>query len=1405
MSKCKITGKVLSIQLGREETQIVLMGKGSEVLHSALVETPAGAVEDGMIRNMDAVRGMLKEALKVPEFKRVRQAVFTLCTSQIITETVTVPDLPDSRLGKLLQSNVDMYFPVDMNDYQLVWQKIGSKNKGDLKEVAVQLWAVPNTMLPRYYAVGNACGLSVLAVDYCGHSIATAVGASFAKSAKAAKKPSVKLDLNAPITFGKKKEEKVEPAAALAVEAAEALDTDLHITLDKDLMGMTCVQEGQVVYQRFIRCGSDPSYQFGELAMMLEYFSAMEQGRGSYISGIVSGALADDRELVRELSDVLGINVKVLDSAVDPRFCLCVGAARTAMDFGNPALNKPGKARKDLQNSLWQYALILVGGLALISVIMLTLSSRIVWSSGIGRLESTRQNLMVQAQKTAGFADNYNAYVSKYNAYSADWDTVFSSLRTYNDNLVLVLEELENTLPENTSVTGLQINPDGMNVQFACATKEEAAYLIMALRELQYADLLNISDLQGGGVGPATSYGSDEEEQPPTEGSSQGGSALADLLDSEITEAEMDKMSANMTMDEVKALNRNYIAKASASHKSLDSLKANSSYDEKAFSNKKGEERADVVALRTLLTTNPYAAERFADMLINEDFDRGGDSYLMGHILLDLMMLQQSGKLDTESDLMGSMNALVDILVKDETTLLKTESLLKTDKEMETWYTYYLEVETGVQPARKLPYLDRDKLINDLMDGRFNSGSSGLDKKLGSAVTQGTRDTVQSRNSAEKLGISLNAYLSKGTAGNPVTDEMLQQYLKTGSSGCGPVDKNINGAVSGGAIDAQLTKMVETHKAAGTTGNADVDKLIEKYQEKGQTGSSVLDGLLDRSGVKYEEPTEPAPTDPPATEPPATEPKPTEPKPTEPKPTEPPVTEPPATEPKPTEPKPTEPGGSGGILGGMTEEDMKNMAIQYMLTGSTGNFMADVLLNNYKQNGTTGVPAVDAKLEPYKEYITGEVTMEDLIGQYISTGTTGNDQIDGMIGSYLTTGTTGNKSMDEVMDAYITSGALDSQIGEMMDKYLTTGTTGNKVFDKMVDNYLTKGTTGNKTLDKTIDGYLGKTSMRDKLLDMVINSVKNGTTGNKVVDSMVKNYLTTGSTGNKVIDSMIKDAITGNRPEPPAVDIPGIGDKPLGEVIGNLTINQLDQILENYLIYGSSGNDTLDEMLDDYFEKYTTGNDAFDKVIKDFIENGYASDELTNALLDYMNGANAGNSTLENMFKDYFDTGSTGNPTLDNIFDAFLGDRAPGKNPGGNKPGEDKPDDGFKIPTDAELKSMAMQYWLTGSTGNKFYDTLFAKYKKDGTTGFPELDKKLEPYKQYILASGNNGNTNPDHSDKLNGGAGGGGSADTRIFFSAMLGYNNQLISAELNRKGLDYSDKVQLIPYETEQQEVGE
>lgn len=1062
MSKCKITGKVLIIQLGRDETQIALMGKGSEILHSAIVPTPVGAVEDGVIRNPDAVRGMLKTALKTPEFKHVRQAVFSLCTSQVIAETVTIPDLPVQKVEKLLQANVDTYFPVDMQDYQLVWEIIGpgSKESG-LKELAVQLWAVPTAMIARYYNVANACGLSVAAIDYCGHSIATAVGASFSKPVKAARERK-KLNLNAEITFGRKKQEAEPAASAVATETRYIPDTDLYLSLDSDLLGMTFVQDGQVVMQRFVQCGANPAFQFGELAMMVEYFRSLEAGRGSPISGIVSGSLALDKQLTEELADTLGLELALWDGGYEPRWTLCAGSARTTLDFGVPALNRPGNARRQVESQLWQYGLVLLSGAALVAVVLFTLSSRLTWNSSINSLESTKQTLMIQAQKSSGYADNYKTYSSLYDSYSADWETIFSSLRTYNDNLVLVLEELENTLPENSSVTNLQIAADGMTVQFACATKEEAAYLIMALRELRYADLTSISNLSGGGGGPATSYGPDHsDEEPPTEGSyeltTDDLDAVASVIAGAVDKDAAMELAMNLSPEQILLLAEAYGTQPETSYATLADLMA---ANEVTF-----EQRSS--AANEMLTNNPFTMKKFAELLKQDwnsenvilinDFMRRCSSTGNWDIIEWMEDWISSGTVEDTDEALEYYKRAVDLIVNDPDLLADAEELFCTDPEMEQWYIYYLEVELGREKL-VLPYLDVDKVVEDLLEGGFDTGDPELDEQLKGIISDDVWELIEEIKSRpnyteEELTKLLSKYLTEGTTGSEALDAMIEKYLTTGTTGYDYLDDMIGNYLKSTAAKALMNDLLAKYLSEGTTGNATLDGMIDQYLATGSTGNATLDALI----VDYLN------------------------------------------------------SASGKAI-------INSLIAKYLSEGTTGNAQLDAMIEKYLTTGTTGNAALDALIKAYldnlggggnpgddngKEDVFGGLTQDEiaeLVNKYMTTGSTGVPALDALIEKYLTTGTTGIPELDAVIEDYLNSDAGKALIGSLVNRYLTTGTTGNNTLDALINKYISTGTTGNSVLDALIQKYLSDILVNggtggDDLSD-IIDAILGGNTGN---------------------------------------------------------------------------------------------------------------------------------------------------------------------------------------------------------------------------------------------------------------------------------------------------------------------
>lgn len=903
MTISKKNDKLLYVQLGRDETRFAMSG-GPDAPKLTL-QTPAGAVGDGVIQSVEAVRAMIKSALQQPEFKGCRKVVFSLCTSQVITETVTTPELPAKRLEKLLLANVDMYFPVDMAEYKLVWQVIGPKG-GDTKEQLVQLWAVPTAMLSRYYQVANACNLLVERIDYCGNSFAAAVGASFTKPVKAKDRPKerAKLSLNTEITFGKKKQAEEPVAAEEPAPVRRQVHTQLHVLLESDMLGITFVQEGQVMLQRFVRCGANPTHQFDELAMMVEYFGSLEVGRGSTISGFVCGGLAENAAMVAELADTLNIPMQVFDGGYEPKWTLCAGAAASSLEFGIPALNVM-KAGRQVESQLWQYVLMLATGLVLVGVVLLQMTSRLTWQNEKSRLETQQQTLLVELKKTSGYADKYDKYISEYNKYSSDWDTIFASLRTYNDNLVLALEELEATLPENTSVTGLQISADGLTVQFACSSKEEAAYLIMALRKMEYMELVAMSNLSGGGGGAADSFGPSQDqnqggdngtEAPPTEGSYGDLSdaqieMLTTLLAANMDQAEVMKVFMGLSDSELERLENVYGNKPQNKYSSLAAVRSANATRVDFLEKRRA-------ALNEMLTTNPFAIRRFADMVMDDVW--APDPILWWNIYdelmlpenTDLMEMLMSGSVGSDAEKSYEMlNRLLKILTKDEETVTATEDLMATDSKMERWYIYYLEIELGHQKKTPMGFLNMDRVIADLMEGSFDTGDKNLDKKLNALVPKEVWTALkqignQSGNGngngnenpdpnykkgpedyskAELLGFIyqytqngktddtyinqlINNYLTSGSTGDDRWDEWIkpyEQYLKKENNGELPNPPDPNGKKPTDYQQSELMSMLYKYLNTGTTGDKYLDGLIDNYLMTGTTGDADWDEWLE--------------------------------------------------------------------------------------------------------------------------------------------------------------------------------------------------------------------------------------------------------------------------------------------------------------------------------------------------------------------------------------------------------------------------------------------------------------------------------------------------------------------------------------------------------------------------------
>lgn len=530
MSKQKLSGRALVVQITEREIRIAQMTLGSDAISERVIlPTPPNTVEDGQLVGLDALRDAMAPVLRQGLFRRCRKVVFSLCSTQVISESVTVPAVKkQQRLGQMLLANMDEYFPIDPGEYQLSWETVGVEQREDARLLRVQLWAVPRTMLHRYYALANSMGLSVAAVDFCGHSHATAVDADF----------------------------------ALPKHAKSSADTDdgvcLYINAESELLLLTFVHNGQVKLQRLLQRGYSQQDDLNEAGIVLDYFSAMP-GHARLTSAVLSGGQGKEAGLAPALASLLNVPVEMAETDYGAQWLLCQGAALTALDFGDPELNHITGARAPI-NRAWQYGLVLLGGAALTASVLLLLTSKLSWSTELDGLRAQQDRLTALAQQNAGCAENYHKYSSMYDAYSADWDNVFDSVRTYNDNLELVLDELEAKLPKKSTVTALSTTELCLAAQVAFQSKEDAAYFLVALRDVPFMTLNTVSNLT---IGPKEAYSPDnmiaalyeeagkESPVPSTEESATDGTTESTTDSTEESSTEEPPAEGGYSLDEL--------------------------------------------------------------------------------------------------------------------------------------------------------------------------------------------------------------------------------------------------------------------------------------------------------------------------------------------------------------------------------------------------------------------------------------------------------------------------------------------------------------------------------------------------------------------------------------------------------------------------------------------------------------------------------------------------------------------------------------------------------------------------------------------------------------------------------------------------------------------------------------
>lgn len=166
--------RVLSFEVGQGTTKCVEMDyktKNPKIYNMFTIETPEDVVQDGVVARNEEFIVAVKSELRRRQIK-TKAAVFTVASGRIANREARIPYCKPNKIMQLVTANASDYFPVDMNQYHLVYNILGEAvDENGTKQYRLSLLAVPNDVTTSYLDFAKSLELEIKAIDYVGNSV----------------------------------------------------------------------------------------------------------------------------------------------------------------------------------------------------------------------------------------------------------------------------------------------------------------------------------------------------------------------------------------------------------------------------------------------------------------------------------------------------------------------------------------------------------------------------------------------------------------------------------------------------------------------------------------------------------------------------------------------------------------------------------------------------------------------------------------------------------------------------------------------------------------------------------------------------------------------------------------------------------------------------------------------------------------------------------------------------------------------------------------------------------------------------------------------------------------------------------------------------------------------------------
>ncbi|MCR5377004.1 MAG: pilus assembly protein PilM [Lachnospiraceae bacterium] len=509
--------KVLSMEIGQATTRVIeidYMAKAPKIYQAFSLETPRDMVQDGVIsRNEDFIIN-LKAELRRREIK-TDNVVFTVSSSRIANREARIPLVKESKILPLITANAAEYFPVDMNQYHLVYNILGKIDTKEEKQYRLSLLAVPNDVTTSYLDLAHSLQMHIKAIDYVGNSVFQVVRQDFAHGTNAV----IKIDeYSSLVTIVKEGEIVLQRSVAHGVNGVIENMMELDVYGENlDYYGATKAFTKNHCIRRYLNVDVDYQepedtsdeimmsrimltenlrYLVGNIGRILEYYVSRNDNEPIDSIELV-GVGADFIGLDELLSNELGYNVqnydglnmiKIVSSGYSDVtmhvLAACIGASMKPLQLLSPELMKGEK----------QTSLVLPFA-AMIACLGIALALFLIGQIKVNNKEKEKADIEKKLEDNRYLKQKKDMHAATMATY--DKVIVYGDVEEdYNKAFVAFLEELEEKMPASYVASRIEARESTIHMSITCANKEDLATIAQELYNFDTVTITNISEVK---------------------------------------------------------------------------------------------------------------------------------------------------------------------------------------------------------------------------------------------------------------------------------------------------------------------------------------------------------------------------------------------------------------------------------------------------------------------------------------------------------------------------------------------------------------------------------------------------------------------------------------------------------------------------------------------------------------------------------------------------------------------------------------------------------------------------------------------------------------------------------------------------------------------------------------------